>query len=206
MAVYNLKKKEISCKIVFYGPARCGKTTNFRHIADAYKELLTGEIVSINTESDQTLFFDFVPMELGKIEGFHVRVQLYTVPGHVRYESTRKLVLRGVDGIVFVADSLEVRREENIGSLKDLDKNLKDYKKNILEIPLVFQYNKRDLDGRVTPLMSVEKMEKDLNGQLAAPSFPGSAVDGRGVGKALKACLKLMWPSLKEELRHVLNE
>ncbi|MCD4716885.1 MAG: gliding motility protein [Desulfobacterales bacterium] len=206
MAVYNLKTREISCKIVIYGPARCGKTTNFRYIADAYKELLIGEIISINTESDQTLFFDFVPMELGKIEGFNVRVQLYTVPGHVLYKSTRKLVLRGVDGIVFVADSLEVRREENIISLKDLEKNLKDFDKNILEIPLVFQYNKRDLDGQVTPLMPVEKMENELNGQLKAPSFPGSAVDGHGVGKALKACLKLTWPSLKEELKGLLNE
>jgi mutual gliding-motility protein MglA len=206
MAVYNLKTREVSCKIVIYGPARCGKTTNFRYIADAYKELLIGEIVSINTESDQTLFFDFVPMELGKIEGFNVRVQLYTVPGHMHYKSTRKLVLRGVDGIVFVADSLEVRREENIISLKDLEKNLKDFDKNILEIPLVFQYNKRDLDGQVTPLMPVEKMENELNGQLKAPSFPSSAVDGHGVGKALKACLKLTWPSLKEELKGLLNE
>lgn len=206
MAVYNLKKREISCKIVFYGPARGGKTTNFRYIADTYKELLTGEIVSINTESDQTLFFDFVPMELGKIEGFNVRVQLYTVPGHVRYTSTRKLVLRGVDGVVFVADSLEVRREENIISLKDLEKSLKAFEKNILEIPLVFQYNKRDLDEQVTPLTPIENMEKELNGQLNAPSFPGSAVNGYGVGKTLKACLKLMWPSLKEELNGLLNE
>jgi len=206
MAVYNLKKREISCKIVFYGPARCGKTTNFRHIADAYKELLAGEIVSINTERDQTLFFDFVPMDLGKIEGFNVRVQLYTVPGHVLYKSTRKLVLRGVDGIVFVADSLEVRREENIISLKDLEKNLKDFDKNILAIPLVLQYNKRDLDEQITPLMPIEEMEKDLNGQLKAPSFPGSALDGHGVGKALKACLKLMWPHLKEELKGLFNE
>jgi mutual gliding-motility protein MglA len=206
MAVYNLKTREISCKIVFYGPARGGKTTNFRYIADAYKELLTGEIVSINTESDQTLFFDFVPMELGKIEDFNVRVQLYTVPGHVLYQSTRKLLLRGVDGIVFVADSLEVRRDGNLSSLKDLEKNLKNFDKTILEIPLVFQYNKRDLDGQVTPLMPIEKMERELNGQLKAPSFPGSAVDGQGVGQALKACLKLMWPSLKEELKELLNK
>ncbi|MCD6298144.1 MAG: gliding motility protein [Deltaproteobacteria bacterium] len=206
MAVYNLKKREISCKIVFYGPARCGKTTSFRHIAETYKELLSGEIVSINTESDQTLFFDFVPMDLGKIEGFNVRVQLYTVPGHVLYKSTRKLVLRGVDGVVFVADSLAVRRDENILSLKDLEKNLKNLDKNILEIPLVLQYNKRDLDGQVTPLMPIEEMEKDLNGGLKAPSFPGSALDGHDVGQALKACLKLMWPHLKEELKGLLNE
>ena len=206
MAVYNLKKREISCKIVFYGPARCGKTTNFMYIADTYKELLTAKIVSIKTESDQTLFFDFVPMELGKIEGFNVRVQLYTVPGHVRYKSTRKLVLRGVDGIVFVADSLEVRRKENIISLKDLEKSLKNLDKNILEIPLVIQYNKRDLDGQVTPLMPIEEMEKDLNGRLKAPSFPGSALDGHGVGEALKACLKLMWPNLKKELKGFLSE
>ena len=206
MAVYNLKRREISCKVVFYGPARCGKTTNFRYIAEAYKDLLIGKIISIKTDSDQTLFFDFLPMDLGKIEGFNVRVQLYTVPGQVQYKSTRKLVLRGVDGIVFVADSLEVRRKENITSLKDLEENLKDFNKSILEIPLVLQYNKRDLDERVTPLMPIEKMEKELNGQLKGPSFPGSAVNGHGVGNALKACLKLMWPSLKKELKGLLNE
>lgn len=206
MAVYNLEKPEISCKIVFYGTARCGKTTSFRYLAEGNKGLLRDRIVTIKTESDQAVFFDFIPIYLGKIEGFNVRVQLFTVSDHVEYRSTRKLVLRGVDGIVFVADSLEVRREENIISLKDLEKNLRDSNKSIFKIPIVLLYNKRDLDEHITPLMSIEKMEKDLNGRLKAPSFAGSAVDGYGVGKALETCLKLMLPSLKEELKGLLKK
>ncbi|MGA9234137.1 MAG: gliding motility protein, partial [Desulfobacterales bacterium] len=114
MAIVNLKKREIECKIVYYGPGRCGKTTNLDYIFKAYKKQVSGEMVSINTDGDRTLFFDFLPMELGKLRGCDVRVHLYTVPGQVQYTSTRKLVLRGVDGLVFVADSLEVRREKNM--------------------------------------------------------------------------------------------
>ena len=200
MAIVNLKKREIECKIVYYGPGRCGKTTNLEYIFKAYKKQVTGEMVSINTDGDRTLFFDFLPMELGKLRGCDVRVHLYTVPGQVQYTSTRKLVLRGVDGIVFVADSMEVRREKNILSLKDLHQNLKEYGLSILKIPLVMQYNKRDLEKEGIPLMALGQMEKELNRQLKVPAYPGSALSGEGVGKTLQACLKLTLQSLKQEL------
>jgi signal recognition particle receptor subunit beta len=200
MAIVNLKKREIECKIVYYGPGRCGKTTNLEYIFKAYRKQITGEMVSINTDGDRTLFFDFLPMELGKLKGCDVRVHLYTVPGQVQYTSTRKLVLRGVDGVVFVGDSLEVRREKNMLSLKDLHQNLKEYGLSILKVPLVMQYNKRDLAKEGIPLMPVEQMEKELNRQLKVPSFPASAVTGEGVGKTLQACLKLTLQSLKKEL------
>ncbi len=198
MAVFNAKKREIECKIVFYGPGRSGKTTNLEYIFKSYKKQVSGEMVSINTEGDRTLFFDFLPMGLGKIKGCDVRVQLYTVPGQVKYSSTRKLVLRGVDGIVFVADSLKVRREKNMLSLKDLHKNLKEYGTSIFKVPLVIQYNKRDLP---VPLMSIEQMELDLNRQLKVPSHPASAIKGDGVGITLKECLKLTLISLQKQLK-----
>jgi len=163
MAIFNLKKREIECKIVYYGPGRCGKTTNLEHIFKAYKKQITGELISVDTEGDRTLFFDFLPMGLGKIKGCEVRIQLYTVPGQVQYSSTRKLVLKGVDGVVFVSDSLEVRRERNMLSLKDLQQNLKEYGTSIFKIPLVMQHNKRDLAKQGFPIMSIEQMEKDLN-------------------------------------------
>ncbi len=200
MAIFNLKKGEIQCKIVYYGPGRCGKTTNLEYIHKAFKKQVLGEMVSIDTEGDRTLFFDFLPMELGKIKGYDVRVQLYTVPGQVQYSSTRKVVLRGVDGIVFVADSLEARRKKNILSLKDLQQNLKEYGISIFKIPLVLQYNKRDLAERGIPLMSVENMERDLNKQLKVPSFPASAVNGHGVKASLHECLKLTLQVLQKQL------
>ncbi|MDZ7579325.1 MAG: ADP-ribosylation factor-like protein [Deltaproteobacteria bacterium] len=200
MAIVNLKKREIECKIVYYGPGRCGKTTNLDYIFKAYKKQVSGEMVSINTDGDRTLFFDFLPMELGKLRGCDVRVHLYTVPGQVQYTSTRKLVLRGVDGLVFVADSLEVRREKNMLSLKDLHQNLKDYGLNILKVPLVMQFNKRDLALEGIPLMPVEQMEHELNRQLKVPTFQASAIKGEGVGKTLQACLKQTLLSLKKEL------
>ncbi|MEJ2039630.1 MAG: GTPase domain-containing protein, partial [Desulfosarcinaceae bacterium] len=193
--------REIECKVVYYGPGRCGKTTNLEYIFKSYKKQVKGEMVSINTEGDRTLFFDFLPMGLGQIRGCDVRVQLYTVPGQVKYSSTRKLVLRGVDGIVFVADSLEVRREKNMMSLKDLQSNLKDYGKSIFKVPLIMQYNKRDLAEQGIPLMSVEQMERDLNRQLKVPSFSGSAVKGTGVGVTLKECLKQTLQSLQREFQ-----
>jgi signal recognition particle receptor subunit beta len=199
MAIFNIKKREIECKVVYYGPGRCGKTTNLEHIFKAYKKQVEGEMVSINTEGDRTLFFDFLPMELGKIKGCDVRVQLFTVPGQVQYSSTRKLVLKGVDGVVFVADSLDVRREKNMTSLKDLQKNLKEYGLNIFKIPLVIQYNKRDLQDEGLPVMPVEKMEKDLNRQLKVPSFAASAVSGDGVGKTLQECMKLTLQALHRQ-------
>lgn len=201
MAIFNLKKREIECKIVYYGPGRGGKTTNLEHLFKAYKKQVTGEMVSINTEGDRTLFFDFLPIGLGKIRGCDVRVQLYTVPGQVKYSSTRKLVLRGVDGVVFVADSLDVRREKNMLSLQDLQKNLKEYGKSIFQTPLVLQYNKRDLADDGIPLMGIEQMDRDLNRQLKVPSFPGSAVKGDGVGATLKECLKMTLKSLQKEFK-----
>jgi hypothetical protein len=201
MAILNLKKRQIECKIVYYGPGRCGKTTNMEHIYKAYKKQVTGEMVSIDTEGDRTLFFDFLPMGLGEIKGFDVRVQVYTVPGQVQYRSTRKLVLKGVDGVIFVADSLAVRREKNMLSLKDLQHNLKEYGINIFKIPLVMQHNKRDLAGEGLPIMAVEQMERDLNRQLKVPSFPASAITGQGVGATLKECLKLTLISLKKEMK-----
>ena len=157
-------------------------------------------MVSINTDGDRTLFFDFLPLELGKLMGCDVRVQLYTVPGQVRYGSTRKLVLRGADGIIFVADSLEVRREKNMLALKDLQQNLKEYNVSIFEVPLVMQFNKRDLTDANITLMPMEKMQHDLNRQLKVPTFPGSALKGNGVGKTLNGCLKLVLKALQKEL------
>ena len=200
MAIINLKKREIECKVVYYGPGRCGKTSNLEYIFKAYKKQIEGDMVSVNTEGDRTLFFDFLPIGLGRIKGCDVRVQLYTVPGQVQYSSTRKLVLRGVDGVIFVADSLEVRREKNMLSLKDLQQNLKEYGINILKIPLVLQHNKRDLAEQF-PLMSIEQMERDLNRQLKVPSFPASAFTGQGVGASLKECLKLTLKSLQKEMQ-----
>jgi signal recognition particle receptor subunit beta len=201
MAIFNLKKREIECKIVYYGPGRGGKTTNLEYIFKTFRKQITGEMVSINTEGDRTLFFDFLPMGLGKIKGCEIKVQLYTVPGQVQYSSTRKLVLRGVDGVVFVADSLEVRREKNMLSLKDLQSNLKEYGLNIFKVPLVLQYNKRDLGEQGIPVMSIEQMDQDMNRQLKVPSFPGSALKGDGVGVALKECMKLTLKSLQKELK-----
>ncbi len=200
MAIVNLKKRQIECKIVYYGPGRCGKTTNLEYIHKAFKNQVKGDMVSINTDGDRTLFFDFLPLELGKLKGCDVRVQLYTVPGQVRYASTRKLVLRGADGIVFVADSLEVRREKNMLALKDLQQNLKEYSLSIFKTPLVMQYNKRDLTDANITLMPLEKLQQDLNRQLKVPSFPASALKGDGVGKTLNACLKLVLKSLQKEL------
>ena len=200
MAIVNLKKRQIECKIVYYGPGRCGKTTNLEYIHKSFKNQVMGEMVSINTDGDRTLFFDFLPLDLGKVRGCDLRVQLYTVPGQVRYSSTRKLVLRGADGIIFVADSLEVRREKNLLSLKDLQQNLREYGQNIFKLPLVMQFNKRDLDGANIPIMPLEKMNHELNRQLKVPFFPGSALKGEGVGKTLHACLKLVMQSVQAEL------
>jgi small GTP-binding protein len=200
MAVFNARKREIECKLVFYGPGRCGKTTNLEYIHKTYRKNTESDMVSINTEGDRTLFFDFLPIGLGQIKGCDVRVQLYTVPGQVKYASTRKLVLKGVDGLVFVADSMTVRREKNMLSLKDLHKNLQDYGLSIFKVPLIIQYNKRDLADDGIPLMSVEQMEKDLNKQLKVPTFPASAVRGDGVGDTLKAALRATLRHLQREM------
>jgi len=200
MATFNFKKREIECKIVYYGPGRCGKTTNLEYIFKTYKKQITGEMVSIDTEGDRTLFFDFLPMGLGKIKGCDVKVQLYTVPGQVQYSSTRKLVLKEVDGLIFVADSLEVRREKNMLSLKDLHENLKSYGTSIFKVPLVMQYNKRDLEEEGIPLMPVERMDHDLNRQLKAPYFTASAIKGQGVPQTIMECLKRTLLNLQKQL------
>ena len=199
MAIINLKKREVECKIVYYGPGRGGKTSNLQYIFKNSRPLMTDEMVSIKTKGDLTLFFDFVPMGVGKIKGCDVRIQLYTVPGQVKYSSTRKLVLKGVDGLVFVADSLKIRHEKNILSLKDLAINLQSYGQNIMTMPLVLQYNKRDLAKEGVPLMSVEEMEKAYNQQLKVPSFAASAINGENVNATLKACLVATLKSLKTE-------
>ena len=199
MAIINLRKKEVECKIVYYGPGRCGKTTNLEYLFRHSKKYMTDEMVSIKTKGDLTLFFDFVPMGIGKIKGCEVRIQLYTVPGQVKYSSTRKLVLKGVDGIVFVADSLKIRHEKNILSLKDLAQNLRDYGLNIMKIPLIMQYNKRDLGKDNDLLMSIADMDRAYNRQLKVKSFPSSAVTGLGVNDTFKACLVSTLKSLMTE-------
>lgn len=201
MANFNPKERIIECKIVYYGPGRCGKTTNLEYIFKAFNKSATAEMISINTNGDRTLFFDFLPIGLGKIRGCDVRVQLYTVPGQARYRSTRKLVLKGVDGLVFVADSLEVRRKANLLSLKDLQENLAEQSMNIFRMPLILQYNKRDLSKQGLPLLPLETLEHDLNSKLKVPSYPASATNGKGVGATLKQCLLNTLRHLQRELK-----
>ena len=201
MAIFIAKDRVIECKLVFYGSGRCGKTTNLEYIYKAGKKYTTSDMVSIDTKGDRTLFFDFLPIGLGKIKGCEVKVQLYTVPGQAKYSSTRKLVLKNVDGIVFVADSLEVRRKANFLSLKDLQENLAEQNMNIFKIPLVLQFNKRDLAEEGLPIMPMELMEKDLNSKLKAPTFEGAAIKGIGVSETLKKCLSLMINHLHKELK-----
>jgi signal recognition particle receptor subunit beta len=186
MAIISFRSDEIHCKIVYYGPGRGGKTTNLLWIHKALGQQVRGELLSIDTGGDRTLFFDFLPMDLGSIGKFRIKISLYTVPGQVRYNDTRKLVLKGVDGIVFVADSLAARRDNNTESLQNLEENLMDQGKSITTVPLVFQYNKRDLDGSKVPLLGVGELERDLNSRLHFPSFPTSAVTGTGVRETFR--------------------
>lgn len=199
MAFINYKKKEVQAKIVYYGPGRGGKTTNLEYIHRQCRGRVDADMVSIRTHGDRTLFFDFLPFDIGTVKGFNVRIQLYTVPGQVMYNATRRLVLKGTDGVVFVADSLSSRREQNFLSLKNLQENLAIYKKNILQIPLVFQYNKRDI--RNDPLLPLETMETELNSRLKAPSFEASAKSGMNVIPTLKAIISKTLISLEGELR-----
>jgi len=201
MAVFNSKDRVIECKIVYYGPGRSGKTTNLEYIFKAGKKYTNSELVSINTKGDRTLFFDFLPLGLGKIRGCDVKVQLYTVPGQAKYSSTRKLVLKNVDGVIFIADSLEIRRKDNLLSLRDLQQNLAEKNMDIFKIPLIIQYNKRDLGVQGIPVMPLEVMERDLNSNLKVPSFEASAVKGTGVWDTLKKCLLLTLRHLQKELQ-----
>jgi signal recognition particle receptor subunit beta len=186
----DLSKNEVQCKIVYYGPGRGGKTTNLLYIHQAMSEAVRGKMVTIDTKGDRTLFFDFLPLALGKIQNLSIKIQLYTVPGQVMYNATRKLVLKGVDGVVFVADSLKVQKEKNIESLDNLKQNLADDTIDFGEIPLVMQYNKRDLSGSNIPILSVEEMERDLNSDLKVAWFPGSALKGDGVFETLREISK----------------
>lgn len=201
MAFVNINKKEIQAKIVYYGPGRGGKTTNLEFIHRKYKDRIKTEMISIKTKGDRTLFFDFLPLHMGNIKGYSYKFQLYTVPGQVMYNETRKLVLRGVDGVVFVADSLAMRKEKNVISLKNLQENLSAYKKSVFKIPLVFQYNKRDLEREGIPLLSLQILEKTLNSQLKVPSFQASALNGSNVEETLKKIMSLTVASLSKEIR-----
>ncbi len=203
MPFINFSKDEIQCKIVYYGAGFCGKTTNLQYIYNKTLGKIKGKMVSIDTKGgDRTIFFDFLSLNLGKIRGFDIRVQLYTVPGQVHYDATRKLVLKGVDGVVFVADSLKVQRKKNIESLINLAKNLAEKRLSIRTIPLVMQYNKRDLQGTDSETLPVEILEKDLNSMLKAPAFEASALQGFGVFETLREISKLV---VKDVSRKVLS-
>jgi signal recognition particle receptor subunit beta len=198
MAFINLKRKEIKIKIVYYGPGQSGKTTNLLYVYGKFRNQIKSKMVSIDTLGDQTIFFDFLPFYLGKLNGFNIIVQLYTVPGQVRYRATRELVLRGADGIVFVADMLKTKREENVISLKDLHYNLMKYNKRIFDIPLVFQFNKLDLVKKNKPLLSAKRLDKDLNSILKRPYFTASALKGYNVASTLKQITSMTISSLRK--------
>jgi mutual gliding-motility protein MglA len=200
LALINPKKREVQVKIVYYGPGRGGKTTNLEYINRKFKKRILNEMVTVKTYGDRTLFFDFLPFDMGEIKGYSIKIQLYTVPGQVKYNATRRLVLRGVDGIVFVADSMDLRREMNIRSLQNLEENLESFNKKISNIPLVMQYNKRDLSEEGIPILPVEIMQKDLNSRLNAPYFPASAVSGGNVTATMKKIIALTVSSLRKKL------
>jgi len=201
MAFVNFKNKEIQVKIVYYGPGRGGKTSNLEYIYRKFANRINSEMVTVKTHGDRTLFFDFLPFDIGIINGYDVKIQLYTVPGQVKYNATRRLVLRGVDGIVFVADAMAVRRKKNILSLKNLQENLTAYKKSIFRMPFVMQYNKIDLKEQGIPLLPLATLERDLNSQLKRPSFPASTVLGTNVVATLKRIISLTVASIKKDLK-----
>ena len=201
MAFVNLKSKEIQVKIVYYGPGRGGKTSNLEYVYKKFAKRINSEMVTVKTHGDRTLFFDFLPFDIGVISGYDVKIQLYTVPGQVKYNATRRLVLRGVDGIVFVADAMAVRREKNIISLKNLEENLASYKKSISQMPFVMQYNKIDLKEQGIPLLPLAVLEKDLNSENKMPSFAASALLGTNVVATLKKIISLTVASIKKDLK-----
>ena len=201
MAFVNLKKKEVQIKIVYYGPGRGGKTTNLEFIHNRFNSRIKSEMVTLKTQGDRTLFFDFLPFDIGKIKGYDIKIQLYTVPGQVKYDATRRLVLRGTDGIVFVADSMLIRREKNISSYQNLKENLLVYKKNLSNLPLVLQCNKIDLAEQGIPLLPRHVIQKDLGITNGAPSFEASALKGFNVASTLKRIILLTMTSLKKELK-----
>ena len=200
MALINIKTREVQIKIVYYGPGRGGKTTNLEYINQTYQDRIKTEMVSLKTHDDRTLFFDFLPFDVGQIKGFDVTIQLYTVPGQVKYNATRKLVLRGVDGIVFVADVQKGQRKKNIESLNQLYENLETYNLDLFEMPLVMQYNKIDLKQSNIPVLSSQTLQKDLNGLLRVPAFEASALSGGNVILTLKKIISTTLASIQDQL------
>ena len=189
MSLVNYATREITCKIVYYGPGRSGKTTNLHYIYGQVPGDRKGQMVSLATQTDRTLFFDFLPIDLGTISGFTTRFQLYTVPGQVYYQTTRKLVLQGADGVVFVADSQARQLEENIESMQDLHANLAEQGVDARTMPLVIQYNKQDLPPEmITP---VAELDEALNFR-GVPSFPADALHGPGVFETLRGISELV--------------
>ena len=193
MSFINYASREINCKIVYYGPGLCGKTTNLQFVYQKTAPDARGKMISLATETERTLFFDFLPLSLGEIRGFKTRFHLYTVPGQVFYDASRKLILKGVDGVVFVADSQEERIDANIESLENLRINLKEQGYDLDKLPYIIQYNKRDLPGA----MSVEELRRELN-TTNVPEFEACATTGEGVFETLKAVAKLILVDLKK--------
>ena len=196
MVFFNYATMQMAAKVVYYGPGLCGKTTNLHHIYGRTAPGSRGEMVSLETETDRTLFFDLLPLDVGVIGGFKTRIQLYTVPGQVFYNTTRKLVLKGVDGIVFVADSQRAMKDANVESLANLKTNLGEIGIKLDELPLVLQYNKRDLAN----ILSMEELEESLNGQGLHEGYEACAVLGQGVFETLKAISRLTLRSLKKRM------
>ena len=193
MAFINYSAREINCKLVYYGPGLCGKTTNLKVIYEKTAEGAKGKMISLATETERTLFFDFLPLALGEIRGFKTRFHLYTVPGQVFYDASRKLILKGVDGVVFVADSQVERMEANIESLENLKINLAEQGAELDSTPYVVQYNKRDLPN-AAPL---DEMKRLLNG-TNVPEFEACATTGQGVFETLKAVARSVLRDLKQ--------
>ncbi len=181
MSLINMAKREINCKIVYYGVGLCGKTTNLHYIHQAVNPKDVGDMVSIDTETERTLYFDLLPLELGKVHGFQIRFQLYTVPGQVLYQQTRISVLKGADCVIFVADSQASKLQENIESWNELQEQLRRMNKDINDFPLVLQWNKRDLQD----ILPVSVLEQYLN-PYHVPSFESVAVTGKGVIECLR--------------------
>ncbi len=188
MALFNYATKEITLKIVYYGPGLSGKTTNLQHLHAVLNPETKGKLLSLSTEADRTLFFDFLPVELGKIKDFSIRFQLYTVPGQVRYNATRRVVLKGADAVVFVADSQRAMKEQNIESFENMRENLRANNINPEAIPVLLQYNKRDLKN----IMTVDELNEDLNPQGACEAIEASAIDGTGVDESFKLITRLL--------------
>ena len=193
MTFINYASREINCKIVYYGPGLCGKTTNLQHIFDSTAPQAKGKLISLATETDRTLFFDFMPLELGTVRGFKTRFHLYTVPGQVFYDASRKLILKGVDGVVFVADSQEERMDANIEALHNLEENLRAQGYDLMKIPYVLQLNKRDLPN----ILSVEELREELR-RKGEPVVEAVASSGTGVFDTLKAVAKQVLTELRK--------